>query len=327
MVKGHGDDSYSLGGDVRICSDFSSNICAHGDHHQLVQHLSEHASQLIAHYPEPEAWTLERLLAEHHAINPECVIVTSGATEAIYLVAQAFRLKPVIPFPTFSEYADACRHFRYKDGNHTICWVCNPNNPTGRVYGQHEIEMLSVRHDVLVIDQSYEDYTDAFIWTSSWAARLPNVILLHSMTKSYAVPGLRVGYITCAAPLAKVIRRYLRPWSVNALALEAARFLLEHDELKVRPDLAEAQRLHRNLKTIGGLRMMATRTNFMLGCLNSHTASWLKQQLIQQYGILIRDASNFRGLTEQYFRIAAQTPKENDALLQALQQLLSGGES
>jgi len=322
MIKGHGDDSYLLGEDIRIVSDFSSNICAHGDHHQLAQYLSERASQLIAHYPEPESWSLERLLAEHHDIDPESVIVTNGATEAIYLVAQTFRMKPVIKAPTFSEYADACRHFPATDKDHTICWVCNPNNPTGQVLDQYEIEKLSVKHGMLVIDQSYEDYTNAFIWSPRWAARLRNVILLHSMTKTYAVPGLRLGYITCAVPLARAIRSFLRPWSVNALAIAAAHFLLEHEELKVKPDLEEAWRLWENLNQLAELEMMPTQTNFMLGRLKTHKASWLKQQLAQQYGMLIRDASNFKGLTEHHFRIAAQTAKENDALLTALQQLL-----
>ena len=104
MIEGHGDDAYKY---QDIKSDFSSNICAHGSHQDLLNHLAAHP-ELIDHYPEPEAWTLEKMLADRHGIDPKQVIVTSGATEAIYLIAQTFRLRPVIPEPTFSEYADAC---------------------------------------------------------------------------------------------------------------------------------------------------------------------------------------------------------------------------
>ena len=320
MIKGHGDDAYHYA--EGISSDFSSNICPHGSHQALMAHLASCGERLLAHYPEPEAWSLERLLAQYHDVAPGSVVVTNGATEAIYLVAQAFRLRPVIMGPTFSEYADACRQFPPTDSRHTVCWLCNPNNPTGQVLDQHDVERLSARHQLLVIDQSYEHYTDQFVWHPRWACRLPNVILLHSMTKTYGVPGLRLGYITAPVRLANIIRQAMRPWAVSALAIEAGKFLLEHDdELRCRPDLDEARRLWRQLNAIGGVSMQPTATNFMLGTVAHLTAAELKDRLARQHGMLIRDASNFRGLTPHHFRVAAQSPAENDALVEALRGL------
>ena len=202
MIKGHGDDIYEYEG---IKSDFSSNICAHNNQEILLSHLAEHP-ELISHYPEPEAWSLEKMIAERYLIDPQQVIVTSGATEAIYLIAQTFGLHPVIPTPTFSEYEDACKMFPrsaetvdISTGDReqkTMLWLCNPNNPTGEVYDQLYIDRMMAEHELVVLDHSYENYTDEHIMSPRWGCRTPHSIQIHSMTKTYGIPGLRLGYIT-----------------------------------------------------------------------------------------------------------------------------------
>ena len=142
------------------------------------------------------------------------------------------------------------------------------------------------------------------------------------MTKMYGVPGLRLGYITAHEQLTEQLRRYLRPWSVSALAVEAGKYLLQHEELLCQPNLAEARRLRDALLQLPGISVAPTQTNFMLCCLAHSTAAALKEYLATQHGILIRDASNFRGLTPQHFRIAAQAPEANDALISAISHFL-----
>lgn len=324
MINGHGDDAYRYPEGIR--ADFSSNICPHADHSLLMAHLAERMPGLLVHYPEPEAWSLERKLADFHGIAPECVIATSGATEAIFLVAQAFRLRPVIPQPTFSEYSDACRLFPPRDRRRSVLWLCNPNNPTGEVKDIATIERMAREHTLTVIDQSYETYTALPVLPPRRLQASDNIIQLHSLTKTYAVPGLRLGYITTTPRLAEVIRRYLRPWSVSAPAVEAGKFLVEHRELIQCPDLAEAQRLWHALDALDGIEVMPTQTNFMLARLTSSrsplTAPLLKEHLARRHGLLIRDASNFLGLTPQHFRVAAQSPSENDALVQAIKDFI-----
>lgn len=319
MIEGHGDDAYLY---PHIVSDFSSNICATGNHQALMAHLATHAD-LIAHYPEPEAWSLEKLIAEKHGMHPSQVIVTCGATEAIYLIAQTFRLRHRIPCPTFSEYADACHMFPATDRSHTMLWLCNPNNPTGDVYDQATIERMMGTHDLVVVDQSYEQYTNEFIMNPRWGARTTYLIQIHSLTKTYAVPGLRLGYITAHPELTRRIRRFLRPWNVSALSIEAAKFLLAHDELRCQPDIREAQRLRMCLEQTDGIVTHKTKTNFMLCQLEKGSAAKLKDYLAQQHGMLIRDASNFQGLTNRHFRVAAQSSKENNALVAAIRLYLN----
>lgn len=327
MISGHGDDAYKYKG---IQFDFSSNICAHGSHQALMAYLAEQPF-LLDHYPEPEAWSLERMIAERHDIKPACVIVTNGATEAIYLIAQAFRYRPVIPQPTFSEYEDACSLFPRSaltmdmngQNENTMLWLCNPNNPTGKVYDQLYVDRMMAEHELVVLDQSYEHYTDAHVMSPRWACRTTYSVQIHSMTKMYGVPGLRLGYITAHEHLTQQLRRYLRPWSVSALAIAGGKYFMQHDELICQPDLKEAQRLRNQLLQLSGLTVATTQTNFMLCRLAEGTAADLKEYLANQHGILIRDASNFHDLTPQHFRIAAQSPAANDALVAAISQYLS----
>lgn len=318
MINGHGDDAYQY---PHIEMDFSSNICAHHSHQVLMAHLAT-CPELIGHYPEPEAWSLEQLIAQQHDITPEQVIVTNGATEAIYLIAQAFPLHADIPHPTFSEYEDACNLFPRTDTEHTMLWLCNPNNPTGEIYDQQVIDKMMAKYDLVVLDQSYEHYTDQFVMHPRWAVRMPNLIQIHSLTKTYGVPGLRLGYITAHASLTEHIRQYLRPWSVSALSVEAGKFLLCNDELRCTPDFNEAQRLRDRLQQIDGILTQETNTNFMLCQLEEGSAAHLKEFLARQHHMLIRDASNFRGLTTRHFRIAVQSPKENDMLVEAIKEYM-----
>ena len=148
MIEGHGDDKYRY---PNIKIDFSSNICVHKSHQTLMTHLASHP-ELIDHYPEPEAWSLEAVIAERYGIEPEQVIVTNGATEAIYLIAQTFGMQPVIPTPTFSEYEDACNMYPRSRAainlpagekrNGRMLWLCNPNNPTGQIIPLNDIEKI-----------------------------------------------------------------------------------------------------------------------------------------------------------------------------------------
>ena len=151
------------------------------------------------------------------------------------------------------------------------------------------------------------------------------MIQLHSMTKQYGIPGLRIGYITASADTISYLRQHYRPWAVNALALEAGKWLLTH-RICLIPDLAtylqETRRLQDQLGSIEGITVFDTQTNFFLCTIHPYTAAELKAYLAHQHSILIRDASNFRGLTPHHFRIATQSPEENDALVAAITQYL-----
>lgn len=315
MISGHGDDLYLYG---HVKMNFSSNIFQHADLSALKQFLAERLDA-IAHYPEPEAWTLERLVAERNGVDPRCVIVTNGATEAIYLTAQAFAdHHHSCPKTTFREYSDAIRMYRRQPDKGMVRWLCNPNNPTGEAWEKEEVQHMARTCSLLVVDQSYEHYTEVPMLSAREAVEAGNMVQLHSFTKTFAVPGLRIGYIVASTQVADRLRRYLRPWSVGSLAIEAGCFLMEHGQ-PVNVDLAEAQRLRHDLQVRTEVSVRETKTNFMLCYCERGDAASLKNYLMHDYGILIRDASNFGGLTSRHFRIAAQSPVENDALVSAVE--------
>ena len=324
MIDGHGDDIYSYEG-IRV--NFSSNIYAHADLSGLEAHLCRHLNA-IRSYPEPSARSLEKAIAHESGIDADEVLVVSGATDAIYLIAQAFRDRKTycVYHPTFSEYDDACQLFGYEERpDGALCWLCNPNNPTGRVVSKDFIREVSSAHEILVVDQSYENYTDYPLPQPADMLCQDNTILLHSMTKRYCIPGLRLGYLTAPANIIRSLRQQYRPWAVNALAMEAGKWLLEN-KVRLIPDLKaylqEAQRLQQNLSRLAGVECFDTQTNFFLCTIQPRTATELKEYLAREHGILIRDASNFRGLTPHHFRVAAQTPEENDALVDAIAQFI-----
>ena len=321
MLQGHGDDAYRYAG---IRHNFSSNIFSHADLSGLKTFLSSRLD-VIGTYPEPEPRALERLIAEQSGVGEECVLVTSGATEAIYLIAESWKALPYeISQPTFSEYADACQTVDMQQGSNGILWLCNPNNPTGSVIPKADVLGLAKRYHLFVLDQSYEDYTLAPLLSPAEAVAAGNILQLHSLTKTYCIPGLRIGYVVGAAALIGQLRQRLRPWSVNALAIEAATWLIRN-HVRVLPELtaylAEAQRLRNALHAIDGISVEPTSTNFMLCRLDERlgiTAAELKEHLATRNGLLIRDASNFEGLTPYHFRVAAQTREEDDELIRSL---------
>lgn len=333
MIDGHGDDIYRY--DDLVKMNFSSNIYQHVDHSALKAHLMEHFD-VVGNYPEPQPRQLERLIARQEDISPECVMVTNGATEAIYLIAQQYHHSAsIIPQPTFNEYADACRQYHHiisfentDDLTHLphdrVYWICNPNNPSGNVLMKGFLEYVVRRSPryTFVVDQSYEDYTTEPLLVAREMQNVPNLIILHSFSKRYAIPGLRLGYITGHPATIQLLRSLVAPWSVNALAIEAGKFLVSQkakDNSQWLTDyLAEAERLRNELRTINGLRVFDSKTNYMLCEIESVTARELKSHLLHNHGMLIRDCSNFLGLSDHFFRVAAQLPEENDALVKAI---------
>lgn len=331
MIDGHGDDLFRYGN--RIESNFSSNVYNNIDHSGLYRHLAR-CLENVRSYPEPEPYSLEKEIARQNRVEPCNVCVTNGATEAIYLIAQTYRDRcSAVLSPTFSEYADACRLHMHKvlpfftldtvPASADIVWMCNPNNPTGEARDIDALaDMLQKYSDKLfVIDQSYEYFTQKPTFTISDGISFPNLILLHSMTKKFAIPGLRLGYMTGCRNLIDEVRRHRMPWSVNRVAIDAAMYLLGEGGCIAAdiPSLVEeSRRLAANLSATGLVEVWPSDTHYMLVKLRMGKACALKEYLAAHHGILIRDASNFEGLDDSYFRIAAQTPAENDRLVDAL---------
>jgi threonine-phosphate decarboxylase len=337
MIYGHGDDTYQYEGKVKM--NFSTNIYSKANLASLKIYLSQRMDAIMS-YPQPEASRLEKLIADSLEINPNRVLVTNGATEAIYLIAQLYRnYYSIIPQPTFSEYADASLIFNHTISYHNnpemdllpenrVYWLCNPNNPTGNVIIKELVNSVIRHHHqyVFVLDQSYEDYTLKEMLHPADMTDCHNLIMLYSLSKKYCIPGLRLGYLVASPIIIDRLRQLRQPWTVNALAIEAGEFLVK-TQFKAIPNLKdyldEAQRLQKELNNIPGIMMMDTFTNFMLGNIEYCTTRELKTWLVDHYGILIRDASNFYGLDDHCFRVASLSREENNVLIAAIKDFIS----
>lgn len=270
-------------------------------------------------------------------VDPRQVLAFNGSVEAFYTLALAFRgSASAILYPSFAEYEDACRvhahrisFFRGDDFDNTLksgaemVWIGNPNNPDGRIFSVIQVEKaLRDNPDILfVVDEAYAGLVPAFQSTIALTNRYDNLVVVRSLTKSCVIPGLRLGYIVTTERVAERIRRYQMPWSVNALAQEAGKYLTDRmNEGDV--DSHRIGQLSRDLQLligmVDGFRVVPSETPFFLVEMQSGSAAGLKDYLIREQGLLIRDASNFRGLNERCFRVCTRDENENLLLVEGL---------
>lgn len=336
MITGHGDDGYLFKN--KPVADFSSNVWYGGLQPGLLAHLGSHLQQ-VDHYPDAGATKLQHLLAAATALQPEQVLVTNGATEAIYLVAQAFKnASTTVVIPAFAEYADACSLYGHEMHympwtamqentvfNTDLVFICNPDNPTGDVWPAAALLSLIKANpaSIFIVDEAYINFTQHTTSLLPCLAAQPNLLLLRSLTKTCCIPGLRLGYLAGNIQLVNKIRRFKMPWSVNSLALEAGYYILENPGLFTIPLnglLTATASFTEAVNAIDGYTAYPTHTHYFLFTCSKGTAADLKSWLIKEHGLLIRDAANFRGLTTQHCRVACQLPEHNNLLITALQQ-------
>ncbi|SDC56275.1 aminotransferase class I/II-fold pyridoxal phosphate-dependent enzyme [Williamwhitmania taraxaci] len=340
MLYGHGDDIYSSKREV--AANFSTNVWWGTPYQLLWNHLSTQLP-LLASYPHPSAADLGNVLANQAGIDGNRVVVTNGATEAFYLIARCFsRRRAAIVVPTFMEYEDACRlndvdvsfisrasFFEGKLGDANLVWLCNPNNPTGEVSSAEAILEIIGRFPQItfVVDQAYAAFCAEPPIHPKEANCFPNLILVESLTKCYGIPGIRLGYLIADKVQCEAIQAQRMPWSVNALAIEAGKFIAanrESFEVPLGELFALRNKLMNDIAMVDGFEVLPTAASFFLVKINREglNAPQLKDMLLSEHGILVRDASNFRGIADtNHIRIATRSSFENSLLVNALKEL------
>ncbi len=336
MLYGHGDDAYLQSNS--IIANFSTNVYDAPEPKGLKAYLEQNWS-VINHYPEVLAESLRAKVAQHHQLSEAEVLVLNGAEEGIHLIA---RMLPgqsaTICVPTFAEYADACQMYAHKltfvpweqlpDWNFAtpLAFICNPNNPTGVAIDIDFIEHLLHRfpQTLFCVDEAFIDFTLAIDTHIPLLAKYENLVVLKSLTKNFSIPGLRLGYLLAAPKIVQQMQKVKVAWSVNALAIEAGKYLFDHclhqPMLPLETMLQERAQWQTTLGAIPRLKWHPSDTHFFLGELTGGaSAADLKTYLVNQHQLLIRDAANFQGLTPRHFRVASLSPEKNQLLTQALQ--------
>ena len=330
MLQGHGDDGYLHG--VPIAADFSTNVYHGGAPAGLKEHLFERWDKVMR-YPEVIAESLADKIASHYTLSADHVLVTNGSTESIYLIAQAFKnKKTAIVIPAFAEYEDACRmhghqirfilweDFPAGIDDADLVFICNPNNPTGRTITDLAQVIAGYPKTLFVVDEAFIEFTLSVTSVSALAGDYTNLIVMRSMTKAYAIPGLRLGYLMAAPSVISLLKAEKLPWTVNAMALEAGHFIFDRLESLALPidRLLQEKTDFTNGLANAPIKIYSSHTHFFLAETQVQNAALLKRFLLDHYHILIRDASNFRGLSENHFRIATLSPVKNQMLINAL---------
>jgi len=332
MINGHGDDFQG-----ELEANFSSNVWYGAENKALYEHLYS-AMYLTTRYPEADAASLKIILANKKDVKPSQIVVCNGSTEAFYLIANAYAGSvSLIVSPTFSEYADACKMHQHTV--HLSCreklmeniemlkpnlvWICNPNNPDGFCYSAKELKELmgNFPQSNFIIDQAYIDFTLNDPIFAAEINQIPNLILVHSLTKRYAIPGFRLGFLISNENEIHKIQHFCIPWSVNTLAIETGKYILANntDEFPISDWLNDAKSLQQRINAISAFEICYSQTPYFLVKLLRGKASDLKAYLLNEK-ILVRNATNFDALPGEHIRICTLSAKKNELLINKLKE-------
>ena len=321
--------------------DFSASINPLGPPDAVLRALRR-ALPSVARYPDPGCPVLAAALAALHGVAADQVVVGNGSSELIQALPRAVRARrAAIAEPTYTEYLRASllagaevEHWLgegddfalgpFDPAGADLVWLCNPNNPTGSLWDRAELIdwILAFPRTVFAVDEAFLPFgtREALLSLIPELHRLPNLVVLRSLTKLYALPGLRLGYAVAHRELAERLRGQLPPWSVNVLAQTAGLAALSDGNFLLRTYRwaeEEGSFLRRRLAELPYLRPLESRTVFVLLRLQGCTAARLTA-VLRERGILVRDASNFVGLDRHYVRISFRAPEDNRRLVAEL---------
>ena len=328
--------------------DFSSNVNPLGCHPGVKRYLKKQLD-LISEYPDPSSSDLRANLAWFTGVRKKQIVVGNGATEIIYNFCKTFLNKktPVlIPIPTFSEYevsAKLCeckisffktmdlsknlQKFIMKIPTNGCIFICNPNNPTGVLIKKKEmlkiISAAKKKSSLVFIDETFiELVPESNESLIKYIKNYENLFILRSLTKSFGLAGIRIGYGVSNSQIIDLLQKIKIPWNVSYMAQRAASAAIcYHPFLEKTCKLIKKEKdfISSNLAKSKKFTCCDSSTNFIL--VKTKIKSRLLQKKLQRKKILIRDCSTFRGLNQNYIRIAVKTRKDNIKLLKALEMI------
>lgn len=335
--------------------DFSANLNPLGMPRELKKAIVANLDSYEP-YPDPYNRELCEALAEYHGVSPEQVTCGNGAEDVIYRVVCALKpKKALLIVPTFSEYEEALEtfgceinYFYLRDeedfvlndrvltdidtGEYDLVFLCNPNNPTGITAGQKSVmSIIYACHRTgakLVIDECFMEFVlDCESYSvMEEISLLPDVIVLKSFTKMYAMAGIRLGYCVCGdSALAKKIRECLTRWPVSTVASKVGITALKAEDYVDRAKAfiaVEREKMIAGLLSLG-LKLYDSRANYIF----FRSRIKLDEALLKK-GIMVRNCSNYEGVFQSeiseryYYRIAVRTANENQYLIERLTEIL-----
>jgi len=322
---------------------------------RLKDEMKTNFETLLTEYPSGMKVNSE-LAARYCGISSEQIIVGNGAAELINCYLRLYPLSTGIILPTFEEYPNrlekdlitnftpANNDFSYSSSdiisyyeNHPIkqLILINPDNPSGNLLSKVElntiIEWTGRKGIRLLIDESFADFSDPSMDISLFSKELlketPHLILIKSISKSFGVPGLRLGFLASGdTGLINKLKKEISIWNINSFAEFYMQIFVKYQDDYVQARLRfieERVRFYKNLKNIPFLRVIPSAANYFLcEVVNKYSSQTLCSTLLSRYNILLKDCSSKAGFErKQYIRIAIRNREDNDRLMDALQQL------
>lgn len=327
--------------------DFSENVNPAGPPDSVTE-MWPSLRELLKAYPNPQGEPFLSAATDYHGISTEYLFAGNGAAELLALLAERYRAKQaIVVHPTFSEYeatllakdveivrvfASECDGFKLPleaileaMTTASVLYLCTPNNPTGIMPERTDLNVIIQRGaevgcDV-VLDEAFIDFVDESLSFIAEVKNNPHIIVVRSMTKMYAIPGIRLGYIAADPSVIKEIKALAPHWNVNGLAAEIGAACLREEQYReqaIQHSNSEREKITLFL-TDNGCTVTNSVTNFMSFTLGSgRDANKLYEDMLAR-GIVLRHSQNFRGMDGKWLRIGMK----NDASMNILKEELS----
>lgn len=314
--------------------DFSENVNAAGPP-TFVEARWRTLYPLIQRYPDPDGEPFLSKVAKFHHVNKEAVLLGNGASELFSVLARRYENKRVIIIhPTFSEYertleaahaeivpiivediieytlpmSRLLEEMKVADA----LYICTPNNPTGVLPKKVELEQL-IEHGAkvkceLIVDEAFIDWVSEECSLIHYVASNPHVIVVRSMTKMYAIPGLRLGYLVASPDIVSALKTMLPHWNINAFALVIGAGCLDEQEycqMAINHARTQCEWLRTFLQE-QGCQVTNSVTNYICFSL---PATYQEDEFFTfclAKGVVLRHTKNFRGLDGKWFRIGVK---------------------
>jgi threonine-phosphate decarboxylase len=328
MAIEHGGNLFAVardrGWDWREMLDFSASINPLGPSARVEPAICK-ALERIVHYPERDPVLLRRALSREWCLEEDRILLGNGATELIFFLSRMFRAARVtLALPVFSEFHRAFPATDVADLMDSSTWpregllvLTRPANPTGWPLSLEALcRYFETSNASVVVDESFLEFT-GLPSVATLIARYPRLMVLRSLTKFYALPGLRVGALIGSAAAVQLWQQLREPWQVNVLAEEAALAAISdtaHASRSLQFVRSERDWLMEQLRGIPNVNPLSPTANFIFVPLD-YPAGPLCDHLLRSK-ILIRNCTAWRGLTGDAVRIAIRRRDENERLLE-----------
>jgi threonine-phosphate decarboxylase len=332
--------------------DFSANINPDGLPPGVLSTLRSGLEDLtvLTSYPDLENASLKDSIATYCSLTPQQLAVANGFVPLFECVLRSLKIKRcMLPVPGFLEYRRSLARcgveiipqpltpasgFQYDahalvHGDHDAILLANPQNPTGVLTPKDAlldlVRSCADRNIRVFLDEAFIDYAPNESLTQE-VERLSNLVVFRSVTKFHGIPGLRVAYAAANQSLAKLLNENLPPWPITTLAALAATAALKDETFAVRTrERNEAGRTQLRLGLEGlGLCTYPSAGNYLLFRLPENTSPqtfW--ERMILEHHLVLRNCSNYEGLSGGHFRCAVRTVSENEVLVRAISKVLS----